>query len=100
LRDVPAHLAVSHTFLAHVRTPRPRAVTCPLSEAQAHGLLDDELAADESAAVRRHVDGCARCRAHVARLSHLLAALRRQRLRREPAPASLRDRVHALARAE
>ncbi|GLC24391.1 anti-sigma factor family protein [Roseisolibacter agri] len=89
---------MSHSPLASV--PSIGAVTCPVSEAQAHGLLDAELSGAEAGAVRRHLEGCARCRAHVTRLSHLLVALRRQRLRQERAPASLHARVRALARAE
>lgn len=74
-------------------------MTCPVSEAQAHGLLDDELPAADAAAVRLHLEGCTRCRREVARLWHLVAALRRQRRRQERAPESLRARALALARA-
>ena len=71
-------------------------VTCPVSEEQAHALLDDELSDADVAAVRQHLARCAGCRARVSRLARFLAAVRRQRRLVPGAPETLRARVRAL----
>lgn len=92
---------MSHILIPDVR-PRRNAgsATCPVSEEQAHELLDDELAPDGAAAVREHLERCAECQARVDRLERFLAAIRRQRDRAPAAPDALRARLHALGQAD
>jgi anti-sigma factor RsiW len=97
---VPIALALSHPSFTHVR---PLAwstgpVACPVTEAQAHGLLDGELDAVEAVAVREHLARCSACAARVAELERLLAALRRQRALAPRAGERLRRRARDIGR--
>jgi anti-sigma factor RsiW len=74
-----------------------RAAACAATDTQADAWLDGELAAGATATLEAHLRACPPCRAHVAALRRLVAAVRRQREDRSPAPASLRARVQALA---
>lgn len=76
-------------------------MTCPNVppelEAYADGELDVERDADAIANVTNHLATCAECRAEVARIRQLAAALRRQ-LPSYPASDMLRARVDALVK--
>ena len=88
---------MSHTLRPDVR---PLSITapgaCPVAEAQAHALLDDELPAADADALRAHLARCPSCRAGVAALARLLDVVRRQRRCAPVAPETLRARVRAL----
>jgi anti-sigma factor RsiW len=73
-------------------------MACPVTEAQAHGLLDGELDAAEAAEVREHLARCSACAARVAELERLLAALRRQRALAPRASERLRRRAREMWR--
>lgn len=73
-------------------------VACPVPEAQAHQLLDDELPPDGAARLRAHLAACADCRTRVAHLERLLATVRRQRTPDVRAPERLLRRARAIAR--
>jgi anti-sigma factor RsiW len=60
-------------------------MTCPTRE-ELVAVLDDALAPDARAAARRHVDGCGRCRAELARLESGVALLRAGSPAVEPSP--------------
>lgn len=92
---------MSHILIPDVR-PRRNAdpATCPVSEEQAHELLDDQLDPEGAAAVREHLEQCAECRARIDRLERFLAAIRRQRDLVPTAPDALRARLHALGQAD
>lgn len=75
--------------------PPVSAATCADVARDAFALLDGALSADARAAVARHLDACAPCRAGVARDRRFLAAVRRTR---HETPAPTRLRLHAQAR--
>ncbi len=75
----------------------PHPTACPATETQAGPWLDGELSAGATAALAAHLRACPPCRAHVAALRRLVAAVGRQRGHEAPAPASLRARVRVLA---
>jgi hypothetical protein len=90
-------IAVTHASLPDLRHLRSVPDTpCPVSEEQAHALLDGELDAAQASRVRDHLAQCRDCRANVGRLRRFLALLRHQRRNHLRAPTSLHARVRAL----
>jgi anti-sigma factor RsiW len=81
---------------APAAAPHARAV-CAATLAQGDALVDAELPPAAAAALEGHLRACAPCRAHVAALREVVAAVRRQRAHATPAPASLRARARAIA---
>lgn len=62
--------------------------------------FDGELPPDEAAAVKAHVDGCARCRADLNKMRGLRAALQRTGAAAAPEKRLIQDLMRTLQRPE
>lgn len=69
-------------------------MSCPASFEELSAFADAELDAARELELRRHLDGCARCRAHVAALQQLKVVIG-QRAVDEPLPPALARAVRA-----
>ena len=93
--------SIRHTMLTEQRLPDASRIPeeCLTVLHQLWDLLDDQLPAERTAALRAHIASCPQCREfehHQERFLEALAALRA----RTAAPPPLRDRVLRSLRAE